>query len=124
MRYFFITILSCLCTRPEAQIAKDSDLFVIMKKMDSILFDRGFNQCDTAALQAIIHKDLVFYHDQGGIQNRQQFFEAIAKNICSNAGQKPVRKLDEQSLEVFPLYANNQLYGAIQNGTHHFYRQE
>jgi hypothetical protein len=105
MKYFQITVLSCLCfcAKPKAQLAKDSELFITIKKMDSLLFERGFNNCDTAALQAIIHKDLVFYHDQGGIQNRQQFIDAVVKNICSGSAQKPIRKVDEQSLEVFPL---------------------
>jgi hypothetical protein len=125
MKYFnSLFICISFCSNTIAQVSKDSELFLSIKKMDSILFERGFNNCDTIALQAIIHKDFVFYHDKGGIQNRQQFFEAITKNICSNNSQKPIRKVNKESLDVFPLYANNQLYGAIQNGTHHFYRRE
>jgi len=33
------------------------------------------------------------------------------------------RKLNNESLEVYPLYNNEVLYGAIQEGTHEFYEQ-
>ena len=42
-------------------------------------------------------------------------------NICSSPNKKPIRKLVEGSMEVYPLYNNGELYGAIQNGTHEFY---
>ncbi|HBF18584.1 MAG TPA: nuclear transport factor 2 family protein, partial [Cryomorphaceae bacterium] len=44
--------------------------------------------------------------------------------ICPEQGAKPIRKRDENSLEVFPLYKDGKLYGAIQNGVHRFYLRE
>ncbi len=49
---------------------------------------------------------------------------SMKNNICSNNPQKPIRKLVEGSLEVFPLYNQGILYGAIQNGTHEFWIKE
>lgn len=92
--------------------------------MDSLLFVEGFNKCDTAILERIVSDDLDFYHDQGGIQDKPLFMEAIKQNICSSPDRKPIRKLVPGSIDVFPLYSNGQLYGAIQSGTHEFYIQE
>ena len=106
------------------QLAKNSELHLILKMQDSIFFERAFNLCDFDYLNKTIHKDLVFYHDQSGIQNREVFIENTRKNICGNLHQKPIRKVDESSLEVFPLYDQGKLYGAIQNGIHDFYLRE
>ena len=117
-------LLSAYVNNTNAQEAKTSELFLTLKKVDSIFFERSFNQCDLVFLEKAIHKDLDFYHDQGGIQNRQQFLEAIKNNICSTPDNKPIRKVDAASLEVFPMYNNGVLYGAIQTGVHHFYRRQ
>ena len=37
---------------------------------------------------------------------------------------KPIRKVDAESLEVFPMSSDGKLYGAIQTGIHHFYLRE
>ena len=106
------------------QVAKDSELHLKLKRQDSIFFERAFNQCDFDYLNKTIHQDLVFYHDQSGIQNRETFMENTRKNICGNLDKKPIRKLDESSLEVFPLYDHGKLYGVIQNGIHDFFTRE
>lgn len=108
----------------QGQVAKNSELFLTLEKQDSTFFERGFNLCDLEYLEKAIHKDLTFYHDQSGISDRDGFFEATQKNICSNPDKKPVRKPGEGSFEVFPLYNNGVLYGAIQSGVHHFYIRE
>ena len=103
---------------------KNSSLFIEFKKQDSIFFERGFNQCDMEFLENHIATDLKFYHDQSGFQDRNTFFENTRKYICSNSAKKPIRKVDSNSLEVFPLYNNGEIYGVIQNGIHHFYLRE
>ncbi len=118
---FFILISSQIT---KSQIARTSSLFIELKRQDSIFFERGFNQCDIAYLETVISKDLRFFHDQGGFQNREVFFERTKKYICSDLVNKPFRKVEPGSLEVFPLYNNGKLYGAIQHGIHHFYRKE
>jgi Domain of unknown function (DUF4440) len=106
------------------QVAKNAELFLALKKQDSIFFERSFNLCDLEYLNKAIHKDLIFYHDQSGIQNRDVFIENTRKYICSDPNKKPIRKVVEESLEVFPMYNSGVLYGAIQNGIHDFYIRE
>lgn len=107
-----------------AQVDKNDPLFISLKQQDSIFFERGFNNCDMDYLEQAVHKDLVFFHDQGGFQDRAVFFENVRKNLCADPNKKPIRKLVEGSLEVYPLYDNGQLYGAIQNGVHKFFIRE
>jgi len=108
----------------KAQIDKNSPLFTELKKQDSLFFERGFNHCDMAYLKKSVDDDLRFYHDNGGFQDKKLFLERMKQNICSNPGQKPIRKRIEKSIEVFPLYSNGNLYGAIQSGEHQFYIRE
>lgn len=107
-----------------AQIDKNSPLFLELKKQDSLFFERGFNNCDIAYLEKSVDDNLKFYHDNGGFQDKKLFLERTKQNICSNPNQKPIRKVIESSLEVFPLYNNGELYGAIQTGEHQFFTRE
>ena len=122
--FMSLILLLLISFTTEAQVAEDSDLFIDLRKQDSLLFERGFNQCDTAYLKAHISDDLRFYHDQAGIQDRTAFLENTRKYLCSNFELKPIRKVDTNSLEVFPLYNNGMIYGAIQKGIHHFNLRE
>ncbi len=108
----------------KCQIDKNSPLFLELKKQDSLFFERGFNNCDMAYLEKTIDENLKFYHDNGGFQDKKLFMERTKQNICSNPNQKPIRKVIASSLEVFPLYNNGNLYGAIQTGEHQFYIRE
>jgi CubicO group peptidase (beta-lactamase class C family) len=107
-----------------SQVPENSELYQQMMKMDSLLFEEGFNNCNYAALEKITADDLEFYHDQGGITfGKEDFVESIRKNICS-INYKPFRKLVEGSLKIFPLKSNGDLYGVIQSGDHDFYAKE
>ena len=93
--------------------------------MDSIIFDAGFNQCNLEAMKNAVHDDFEFYHDQSGFNDsKADFLKGFEQNICSNKDFKPIRKLVQGSLKVFPLKNNGILYGAIQNGDHEFYIKE
>ena len=107
-----------------AQVPKNSDLFLRLKTQDSVFFERIFNRCDLNYLEEAIAPDLKFYHDKSGIQNREIFIENTKKYICGDTVHKPIRKVDTNSLEVFPMYNNQVLYGAVQTGIHHFYIRE
>ncbi len=120
----FSLIMISLGVSLNAQVDKNSELFLALKKQDSIFFERAFNRCDLKDLDTAVDKDLTFYHDRGGIQDRNKFLENVKNNLCSNPNQKPIRKVDAASLEVFPLYNNDVLYGVIQTGIHHFYIRE
>ncbi len=121
---FALFVFFCAGQHTFAQLPKSAPLYLELKKQDSIFFERSFNLCDSNYLKAAIHPDLIFFHDQGGIQNREQFLEAVKNNICGNPNFKPIRKPKEGSLEVFPLYSNGKLYGAVQHGVHYFYIRE
>lgn len=124
MKKSILPLFVFLSSLLSAQEAKDSELFLALKKHDSLFFEKSFNQCDLIFLEKAIHPDLVFYHDQGGVQNKTTFLESVKNNICSNPNRKPIRKVITESLEVFPLYQKGQLYGVIQNGMHEFYIRE
>lgn len=119
-----IFLLFIFIANLHAQIAQNSPLFLELKKQDSIFFERGFNNCDINYLEKHVDDNLKFYHDKGGFQDKKLFLERTQQNICSNPNQKPIRKVIESSLEVFPLYNEDNLYGAIQSGVHQFYIRE
>lgn len=119
-----LLILFTLTGNVKAQADKNSPLFLELKKQDSLFFEKGFNQCDLAYIDKTTDDNLKFYHDNGGFQDKKLFLERTKQNICGNPNQKPIRKLVDNSLMVFPLYNNGELYGAIQNGEHRFYIRE
>lgn len=107
------------------QIPKDQELFDLIREKDSVLFQIGFNQIDTAQVASLTARNFEFYHDEHGmIETKIAFLESIAG--IGDLPFKTWRTLDEGSMEVFPLYAENSrvLYGAIQNGIHDFYQQK
>jgi hypothetical protein len=124
LRFPALLLLAAWSCATWAQAANDSDLFRTLKEQDSTFFERGFNACDLDFLEGAVHRDLRFYHDQGGFQDRDRFFDNTRKYICGNPDSKPIRKVDADSLEVFPLYDDGVLYAAIQRGIHHFYLRE
>ena len=128
MNYYKIVLTSFFLTvgfvmNIQAQVDKDSELFKTLKSNDSLLFEVSFNQCKLAAINSIIADDLEFYHDQGGVTNsKEKFMEVMKKGICSDSNTtKSRRELVPNSLDVYPLYSNGALYGALQNGEHQFY---
>lgn len=107
-----------------AQVSRDSELFKILKHNDSLLFDRGFNNCELEAFIHLLSEDLEFYHDQGGVTTtKDQFVEQYKKGICGNPNYRSRRELIPGSLEVFPMYNNGKLYGALQKGIHRFFEK-
>lgn len=104
-----------------AQVPESSKLFTDVMALDSQLFDEGFNQCKPNIFEDRTDANLEFFHDKGGVQNRQEFLAALKRNICSNLNEKPVRSLVAGSSKVFALENNGVLYGAIQQGEHQFH---
>ena len=122
--FFSLILIALSIFRLSAQVDRNTALFIELKKQDSVFFERGFNQCDINYLESHIADDLKFYHDQSGFQDQKLFLENTKKYICSTPNQKPIRVVNEKSLEVFPLYANGKIYGAIQSGIHDFFIRE
>lgn len=107
-----------------AQVDQKSELFLELEKMDALLFEEGFNNCSTEAMEMAIREDLEFFHDKGGItKGKSTFITSFMTNMC-DANKKPIRKLVPGSLTVFPLRENGILYGVIQKGVHEFFIQE
>ncbi len=93
-------------------------------KQDSLLFELGFNKCDTLQLEKMVSEDFEFYHDKGGITpSKAAFVQSIKNNICK-LSYKPIRRLAMAGTEIYPLEQNGKLYGAIQHGIHRFYALE
>jgi len=103
---------------------KDMSLHDELVQQDALFFQRGFNECDMAYLDATISPDLKFYHDKGGFQDKALFMQNTQKYICGDMALKPIRKLAAGSLSTFPLYHDGILYGAVQHGRHQFYLRE
>ncbi|WP_353777829.1 nuclear transport factor 2 family protein [Winogradskyella sp. 3972H.M.0a.05] len=120
-----IVAISTFIMSAEAQVSTYSELFRTLKSKDSLLFDVAFNTCNTQVLESLIAEDLEFYHDQGGITNSKSKFMDVMKNGICNPDNPTTsrRELVAGSLEVFPLYENGKLYGALQNGSHRFFEK-
>ncbi|ASK30230.1 DUF4440 domain-containing protein [Chryseobacterium sp. T16E-39] len=103
-----------------AQVKTTDELYKTAKKLDSLIFDIGFNQCDLSHYNSIISNDLEFYHDKGGITaGKEAFIASIKNNICGGPN-KVKRELVPNTMQVYPLYNNNVLYAFIQEGEHEF----
>jgi Domain of unknown function (DUF4440) len=119
-------ILTCLIFNflsTFAQESLQSTLHLQIVKMDSLLFEEGFNNCDFKVLEEILSPDLEFYHDKGGVQNKTEFITASRNNICNSPNGKITRKAVPGSIQVFAMENNGALYGALQTGTHEFFMQ-
>lgn len=123
LAFFFSLFLLSVATGANAQVPENSALYQTLMAKDRQLFEQGFNRCSMKDMQAVIAPELAFFHDQGGTQNRAQFFEAVHNNICNNRNGKPIRTLVPGSTQIFELRNNGVLYGAIQTGKHRFYTQ-
>lgn len=104
-----------------APLAASDPLAAEIVAADAIVFDDGFNNCKTGALDAIVADDLEFYHDVGGaILGKAAFVESIETGICKSAF-KPRRALVAGSLEIYPMLKDGALYAAIESGVHQFF---
>lgn len=125
LRYILATTNLLLSFSNQAQVEQDSELFNTLRTKDSMLFEVGFNQCDLSQFEDLLANDLEFYHDKSGATNSlSQFLEVMKTGICNPSNIYKVRReLVQGSLEVFPLYNNGKLYGAIQKGEHRFFEK-
>ena len=97
--------------------ATSGELFETIARMDTAIFD-AFNAHDIDHLMALFTDDLEFYHDAGGLSDKQQTGEAFKKMF---AGTPDIRRdLVKSSLEVYPVKD----YGAMEIGEHRFCHKE
>ncbi|SHL86717.1 DUF4440 domain-containing protein [Flavobacterium chilense] len=83
-------------------------------KMDSLLFDVAFNQCDTILFKKIIAEDIEFYDDRSGLNTSKtnEIKSLISKCVMSK---KLIRKLNYCTIDKLGDF------GAVQLGEHTFY---
>jgi len=122
LRYLILSGFFILTNGPVyGQVDEASELFVQIWHNDSLLFNVGFNQCDITQFENLISENCEFYHDKSGpVKSKAGFVANIRDGLCK-MDYKAMRKLDEGSMEVYPLKNNGVLYGAVQNGIHRFY---
>ncbi|RPE00013.1 nuclear transport factor 2 family protein [Aureibaculum marinum] len=119
----YVLVLMSLSTF--AQISKSTELYLDLKRNDSLIFDSSFNTCNLDLLRTLIHENLEFYHDESGVIYGKENFIQNTKNGLCKSSYKFRRELLEETLEVFPLKdRQDNLYGAIQKGTHRFYQDD
>jgi len=117
------TILSILLITISAfaQVDINSELYKTILAKDSLLFDVGFNHCDIKQFENLLSDNLKFYHDKDGISDKTKFLTDLKNGICNSQTNRQVRRfLVKESTEIFPLYKQGVIYGAVQNGEHKF----
>jgi CubicO group peptidase (beta-lactamase class C family) len=123
-KHFLLIYLLFLSTVLIAQVEESTELYKTIKEKDSLLFNLGFNNCDITQFEKLVSDNFEFYHDQAGITNsKSEFIQGIENGLCKLT-YKPKRVLAKNSLEVYPLMKNGDVYGAIETGIHNFYAIE
>ncbi len=114
-----------LCLMPvisSAQIERTSDLYKIIISGDDALFNIGFNRCDVSQFENLLSEKFEFFHDKDGISDKPEFISNLKNGLCkSPETYQSRRELVAGSTEIYPLYKNKVLYGAVQAGVHKFY---
>lgn len=111
----FVFFLSRQATaQTNSEILNEDLLRTEIIKMDSLLFDVAFNQCDAAQFKKIIADDVEFYDDRFGL-NVSKENEIKSLNAKCNRPEKLTRKLNSCTIDKLGDF------GAVQVGEHTFY---
>jgi CubicO group peptidase (beta-lactamase class C family) len=120
---YFILLFSLASLSLSAQVDKKSDLYKTIISKDSLLFKVGFNTCDINQFETLLTEDFEFFHDEDSISNKKKFLYNLRNGLCTPSKTYQLRRdLIPGTTEIYPLYKNKVLYGAIQIGMHQFYR--
>jgi hypothetical protein len=112
-------------TNSKAQVDKNSELYKTIFSKDSLLFNVGFNRCDIKQFEILLSDNLKFYHDKDGISDKEKFLFDLKNGLCKSPETRQVKRfLVKESTEIFPLYRNGVLYGAVHNAEHLFYEKQ
>jgi Domain of unknown function (DUF4440) len=116
---YLILLLALATTKiANAQTRADSQKLSSLKKeilkMDSLLFDVAFNQCDTALFKKILSDDIEFYDDRSGLNSSKRLEINSLIEKCARP-QKLTRKLNSCTIDILGNF------GAVQLGEHTFY---
>lgn len=124
MKYLFILHIVSITYFASAQVEKDSESYLTILSKDSLLFNIGFNTCDISQFEKLVSENFEFFHDKSGVSDRKKFLNDLKNGLCkSPETYQSRRELISEKTQVFPLYENGELYGAIQYGEHRFYEK-
>lgn len=119
-----LAALACSPLHAAGPLETSSPLYQSIAALDQRLFASGFNDCNVQTLDALVAEDLEFFHDECGItRGKKAFVDSVKTNVC-NAGYHATRQLLPETMVLFPLKNNGQLYGVLQKGEHVFLAQE
>ncbi|RDV15429.1 DUF4440 domain-containing protein [Pontibacter diazotrophicus] len=117
-----IAVLCLTSTFLFGQVQEKSEVYKTIISKDSLLFNVGFNTCDISQFENLLSNNLEFLHDKDGISDKKEFLSNLKNGLCGSPDKyQSRRELIKSSTEIYPLYKNDTIYGAIQNGTHRFY---
>ncbi len=121
-------LLVCLCFGRYfvfAQVEKNTELYRTIISKDSLLFNAGFNNCEITRFEELVSEHFEFYHDKDGISDKKKFISNLKSGLCGNPGNYQARReLALESTTIFVLHSNGKVYGAIQEGMHHFFEKQ
>jgi len=116
-----IIFLLFLWQNAGAQLLAHNELTKTILSKDSLLFEVGFNHCDIKQFEILLSENLKFYHDKDGVSDKAKFLYDLKNGLCKDPATRQVKRwLIKESTEIFPLYKDGVLYGAVQNGMHTF----
>nr|MBC7612860.1 class A beta-lactamase-related serine hydrolase [Pseudopedobacter sp.] len=122
---FSLLFILTLGINSQAQVDKNSDLYKTILSKDSLLFNVGFNTCDIPQFENLLSEKFEFFHDKDGISDKTKFLADFRNGLCKNPSEYQARReLIPESTQVFALYKNGKLYGAIQEGMHQFFEKQ
>lgn len=103
-----------VAAQTNSEVLKMDLLKAEITKMDSLLFDVAFNQCDTILFKKIIADDIEFYDDRSGLNTSKtnEIKSLVSKCVMSK---KLIRKLNYCTIDKLGDF------GAVQLGEHTFY---
>jgi len=109
----FILFLSREASAKKNSEVQKTDLNNEILKMDNLLFDLAFNQCDAAIFKKIIADDVEFYDDRFGL-NISKSNEIKSFTEKCERSEKMTRKLNYCNVDKLGDF------GALQTGEHTF----
>lgn len=113
------SLLGCLYV--QAQESQDSELYLAIQSKDHTMFEMGYNQCNIEIIADILPEVFEFYHDKDGYtDSKDSFLKLLKKNVCSTGVNLTKRILNKESVEVYPLFNEGNIYAALHTGIHRF----
>lgn len=111
---FILFLSKQAVAQTNSEVLKTDVLRNEILKMDSLLFDVAFNQCDASQFKKIIADDVEFYDDRFGLNVSKENEIKSLDSKCSRP-EKLTRKLNSCTIDKLGDF------GAVQIGDHTFY---